>query len=155
YISFTTSDAPAGYMVKSRIGYLTSTNGGVSFTSYTNVLDFDQRWGNHKGGGVAFGKDGYLYVSFGDGGSSNDLDAYGQRTTTFYSKVLRIDVDNVPAGQTYGIPPDNPFKNGGGEPATYAYGFRNPFRFSFDRATGDLWLGDVGAGAYEEIDLVK
>lgn len=153
YVSWNSADGPSG--LRSRIGYITSPDGGATFTSYTNVLVFDQPGVYyHHGGGIAFGPDGLLYASFGDGGDPKN----GSLKTSPFSKVLRIDVDatNLPAGKTYGIPPDNPFADGGlGEPATFAYGFRNPFRFQFDRGTGDLWLGDVGAAAYEEIDLVK
>lgn len=149
YVSWTSADGPTNE--RSRVGYLTSTDSGQSFTSYTNILVFDEPLVEHHGGGLAFGPDGFLYASFGDGGEPTN----GQSKTGFFSKILRIDVDNVPAGKTYGIPTDNPFALGGGEPATFAYGFRNPFRFSFDRVTGDLWVGDVGAQLYEEIDLVK
>jgi uncharacterized repeat protein (TIGR03806 family) len=150
YVSWNSEDGP--YNLRSRIGYLTSTNGGTTFTSYTNILLFDQPvLYYHHGGGVAFGPDGYLYASFGDGGE----EAHGQDTSSFFSKIIRIDVDNVPVGETYRIPADNPFKSGGGEPATFAYGFRNPFRFTFDRATGELWAADVGGSSYEEVDLVK
>lgn len=151
YVSWTSGDPAPGYYVRSRIGYITSTDGGATFTSYGDVLHFDQLYATHYGGGIAFGRDGFLYVSFGDGADYT----HGQATTEFFSKVLRIDVDSVPAGATYGIPDDNPFKSGGGEPATFAHGFRNPFRLSFDRATGDLWVGDVGEANYEEIDRVE
>ena len=141
--------------IKSVIGYLTSTDGGNTFTSYTKVLDFDRYAFSHCGGTVAFGPDGFLYASFGDGGVNNDYYTFGQSLDGFQSKILRIDVDTPPpAGQTYVIPDGNPFKNGGGEPATFARGFRNPYRFSFDRVTGDLWVGDVGEGSYEELDKV-
>ncbi len=151
YVSWNSLDVPAGYFARSRVGYLTSTDGGQTFTSYTNLLYFDQTLSNHYGGGIAFGRDGYLYFSFGEGGDATRA----QNTNGFFSKVLRVDPDNVPVGSTYGIPSDNPFKLGGGEPATYAYGFRNPFRFSFDRATGDLWVGDVGQSTWEEVDRVE
>lgn len=150
YVSWTSVPNVAGSSMRSNIGYVTSTNGGDTFTSYTNLLTFNQPVdNNHKGGGLAFGKDGYLYASFGDGGGGNDPYNNGQKRTTFFSKVLRIDV-NVASG--YGIPDGNPFKAGGGEPATYAYGFRNPFRISIDRETGELWVGDVGQDGWEEID---
>lgn len=141
---------------RSVVGYLTSTDNGATFGGFVEILGFEETSAPiHRGGGIAFGNDGYLYVSFGDGGGADDGFAYGQNKSVKSAKVLRIDVDDVPAGQTYGIPPTNPFKNGGGEPALFAYGFRNPFRFSFDRATGDLWLGDVGQTAWEEIDRVE
>jgi uncharacterized repeat protein (TIGR03806 family) len=147
FVSFTTTGNPWA----SEVGYLTSTDGGSSFTSYTQVLRFDRPTLYHCGGGLAFGKDGLLYLSFGDAGRDNN----GQRVDGFLAKVLRIDVDNVPGGQTYGIPDGNPFKNGGGEPATFARGFRNPFRLSVDRSTGDVWVGDVGDATAEEVNRVQ
>lgn len=139
---------------QSEVGYFTSTDNGATFpnASYKKILGFAQPAGNHNGGGIAFGKDGFLYLSFGDGGGGEDQFLHGQKKTELFSKILRIDVDNVPNGQTYGIPNDNPFKNGGGEPATFAYGFRNPFRFSIDRDTNEVWVGDVGQNTFEEID---
>lgn len=149
YVSFTTSGDSGG--LASEVGYITSTDNGASFTSYTRVLAFSRPKLEHNGGGIAFGKDGYLYLSFGDGALDGQ---YGQVKETFFGKVLRIDVDNVPGGKTYGIPPTNPFANGGGEPATFAWGFRNPYRISIDRETGELWLGDVGDNQYEEVNRV-
>ncbi len=149
YVSFTTSGDAGG--LQSEVGYIESTDNGASFTSYSRVLAFSRPKVEHNGGGVAFGKDGYLYLSFGDGALDG---TYGQVKETFFGKIVRIDVDNVPPGKTYGIPKDNPFANGGGEPATFAWGFRNPYRISIDRATGDLWLGDVGDSSYEEVNRV-
>lgn len=155
YVTWTTDGQASGSM-RSVVGYLTSPDNGATFNAYTQILSFDQTAAtNHKGGGIAFGKDGFLYLSFGDGGGGDDQFVKGQKKTEFFSKVLRIDVDNVPGGQTYGIPSDNPFKNGGGEPATFAYGFRNPYRFSIDRETGDVWVADVGQNKWEEVDQVK
>lgn len=154
YVTWTSTGGANG--MRSHLGYLQSADGGASFTSYHPVLSFDQvNATNHKGGGIAFGKDGYLYASFGDGGSGDDAFEMGQRKTTFFSKIVRVDVDAPPAGQTYGIPADNPFASGGGEPATFAYGFRNPFRFSIDRETGEVWVGDVGQNKWEEVNLVE
>lgn len=148
YVTFTTT-GPTGFA--SEVGMLHSSDGGASFTSYTKVLGFDRVNFYHCGGGIAFGKDGTLFLGFGDGAN----DTNGQRKTSFFSKVLRIDVDNVPPGQPYGIPTSNPFRAGGGEPAAFAWGFRNPFRLSVDRETGDVWVGDVGEDDYEEIDRVE
>lgn len=119
--------------------------------SETILLQIDQPYPNHNGGQVAFGPDGYLYIGTGDGGSSGDpLDA-GQRLDTLLGKILRIDVDQ---GVPYAIPPDNPWASGnGGLPEIWAYGLRNPWRFSFDRATGDLYIGDVGQNRVEEISF--
>jgi uncharacterized repeat protein (TIGR03806 family) len=152
YVSWTDNAQGTGSM-RSVIGYITSTDGGQSFTSYKEILAFDQTTAtNHKGGGLAFGKDGYLYASFGDGGGGDDQFVKGQTKSGFFSKILRIDVDNPADGKPYGIPNGNPFKAGGGSPEVFAYGFRNPFRFSVDRETNEVWVGDVGQNQWEEID---
>jgi len=153
YVSYGTSGGPPPGGIRSIVARLTSTDGGHTFGPPVPVIGpFDQPSGHHMGGGIAFGLDGFLYLSFGDGTDYNN----GQRTDTFFSKVLRIDVDSPPApGLAYAIPDGNPFENGGGEPATFARGFRNPYRLSIDRGTGDVWVGDVGDAAYEEVDLVK
>ena len=104
----------------------------------------------HNGGHIAFGPDGYLYLALGDGGPQGDPRADGQNTYTLLGKILRLDVS---AAAGYEPPADNPFVAGGGAPEVWAYGFRNPWRFSFDRATGDLWIGDVGEAAWEEINV--
>lgn len=149
FVSYVGADADG--KARSIIASLTSTDGGWTFGAPTEVLSFEQTDSpSHKAGGIAFGKDGYLYASFGDGYYPADAAAHGQDTTTMFSKIIRIDVNQMP----YGIPSDNPFANGPGEPAVYARGFRNPFRFSFDRATGQLWVGDVGEDRREEIDVV-
>ena len=150
YVSFTTDGSVDG-MYGSEIGYLTSTDDGASFTSYTKILGYDRPRLEHNGGGLAFGKDGYLYIGFGDGAN----DANAQNKDLFFGKILRIDVDHVPNGATYGLPPDNPFRNGGGKPEIFAYGFRNPYRFSIDRSTGELWEGDVGNATWEEVNKVE
>ena len=106
---------------------------------------------NHNGGQLQFGPDGFLYAATGDGGGTGDPRGNGQRTTSGLGKMLRLD----PRGATpYAIPPGNPFALGGGAPEVWAYGLRNPYRFSFDRLTGDLVIGDVGQGAQEEVDLL-
>ncbi len=155
YISFTTTSGTSAANMRSVIAEMTSTDGGKTFpaASYKELLSFDQPYTNHDGGDLNFGSDGYLYCSFGDGGSGGDPLGHGQNTNLFFSKILRLDVDNVPQGKTYGIPPGNPFASAGGEPATFAYGFRNPFRFSVDMATDQVVVGDVGQNLWEEIDL--
>ncbi len=120
------------------------------------ILTVDQPYGNHNGGHLVFGPDRYLYVGLGDGGSGGDPHGHGQNTDTLLASILRLDVSG---SSGYTIPDDNPFAEGGGgsggeggAPEIWAYGLRNPWRFSFDRTTGDLWLGDVGQEDLEEID---
>ncbi len=116
------------------------------------LLRIEQPYANHNGGMVAFGPDGYLYVGMGDGGSGGDPENRAQDPTKLLGKVLRIDVDRTGDGTPYAIPTDNPFADsGGGRPEIWALGVRNPWRFSFDRKSGDLWIGDVGQGAWEEV----
>lgn len=119
--------------------------------SEKKLLGVAQPYPNHNGGSVAFGPDGYLYLGFGDGGSGGDPLGNGQSTHTLLGKILRIDVDK---GDPYASPADNPFAGGGGEPEIWAYGLRNPWRFSFDSATGDLYIADVGQNQWEEIDFL-
>jgi len=119
------------------------------------IMSYDQPFANHNGGWIGFGRDGYLYITSGDGGSANDPGNRAQNLSTFLGKILRIDVDgnDGPTG-FYGIPPDNPFAdNPNALDEIWAYGLRNPWRCSFDRLTGDLYVGDVGQGAREEIDF--
>jgi len=117
------------------------------------LLQVNQPAGNHNGGMLAFGPDDMLYAGFGDGGGQGDQYENGQDMTDVLSTIIRIDPHG---GTPYAIPADNPFvgQGGGTREEIYAYGFRNPWRFSFDRSTGDLWVGDVGQGDREEVDLV-
>jgi glucose/arabinose dehydrogenase len=116
------------------------------------LLSFDQPWGNHNGGWISFGPDGMLYIGNGDGGASYDPKDSGQSMDTLLGKILRIDVSG-PTGYT--CPPDNPFlKRAGAKPEIWAMGVRNPWRCSFDRLTGDFWMGDVGQGTCEEIHFL-
>jgi glucose/arabinose dehydrogenase len=110
------------------------------------LMVIEQPFPNHNGGAVAFGPDGYLYLGLGDGGAAGDPQKNGQNTSTLLGAILRIDVNN---GDPYAIPADNPFGN-----EIWAYGLRNPWRMSFDSLTGDLWIGDVGQGDWEEIDFL-
>jgi glucose/arabinose dehydrogenase len=110
---------------------------------------------NHKAGQLAFGPDGFLYFGLGDGGSGGDPFGHGQDTHTLLGKMMRIDVNATSPGLPYAVPPDNPFVAGGGLPEIFAIGFRNPWRFSFDRATGRLFVADVGQNAFEEVDIVQ
>lgn len=109
-------------------------------------------FGNHNGGQLAFGPDGYLYAGIGDGGSAGDPSGHAQDLRTLLGKIVRLDV--AADGPDYTVPTSNPFVGrSGARPEIWAYGLRNPWRFSFDRLTGDLWIGDVGQGDWEEIDL--
>jgi glucose/arabinose dehydrogenase len=120
--------------------------------SARGLLTMQDPYSNHNGGHLAFGPDGHLYIGTGDGGSGGDPEDNGQSPDTLLGKLLRIDVNSRGGGRAYGIPDGNPYARGGGRPEIYAYGLRNPWRFSFDRQRGDLWIGDVGQGAIEEID---
>lgn len=142
-----------------RLARYTSTDGGVTFdpASEKVILDVRRNVQNHLGGQVLFGPDGYLYLGLGDGNSlgtvqsvSGTCDATG--CGVFAGKMLRLDVDG---GDPYAIPATNPFAKGGGRPEIFALGLRNPWRFSFDRGNGDLWVGDVGELSREEIDIVR
>ena len=117
--------------------------------SARTLLQIPQPFSNHNGGQVAFGPDDFLYIATGDGGSADDPEGNGQNTDALLGKLLRIDVDS---GDPYGIPDDNAFADGGGAPEVWAYGLRNPWRFSFDTATDELWIADVGQGDFEEIN---
>jgi len=115
------------------------------------LLAVDQPFANHNGGGLSFGNDGMLYIGLGDGGSGGDPFRNGQNLGTHLGKMLRIDVDR---GTPYAVPADNPFvSTAGARPEIWAYGLRNPWRFAFDRTTGDLFIADVGQGDWEEIDV--
>jgi uncharacterized repeat protein (TIGR03806 family) len=115
------------------------------------LLTVEQPYTNHNGGGIAFGPDGALYIGLGDGGSGGDPQNFAQNLDSLLGKFLRIDVDG---GRPYAIPATNPFRNGGGRPEIYAWGLRNPWRWSFDRATGELWAADVGQDFIEEVDRI-
>lgn len=122
---------------------------GARATARRDVLTQDQPYANHNGGQLAFGPDGHLYIALGDGGSGGDPEGNGQDLGTLLGKILRID----PRGEPYKVPEDNPFAGKeGARPEIWAYGLRNPWRFGFDRDTGDLWIGDVGQNAWEEVD---
>lgn len=129
-----------------RISRFTANGDSADPNSEQILMVIDQPFENHNGGGVVFGPDGYLYLGLGDGGAGGDPFKNGQNTDVLLGKLLRIDVNN---GDPYSIPADNPFGN-----EVWAYGLRNPWRFSFDRATGDLWIGDVGQGEWEEVDYL-
>jgi glucose/arabinose dehydrogenase len=121
------------------------------------ILEIDQPFSNHNGGQLAFGADGFLYVGLGDGGSGGDPYGNAQNKSSLLGKILRIDVNSPSEGKNYSIPADNPFTGNtlGYREEIYANGFRNPWRFSFDSVTGELWVGDVGQSEREEIDVVE
>jgi glucose/arabinose dehydrogenase len=129
-----------------RISRFTASGDAADPNSEQVLMVVDQPFPNHNGGAVAFGPDGYLYLGLGDGGAGGDPFKNGQNTESLLGKILRVDVNS---GNPYTIPADNPFGN-----EVWAYGLRNPWRISFDRVTGDLWIGDVGQNAYEEISYL-
>ena len=149
YLSFTANDGANTLLEYAMAPDATTLDQG----SRRLLLRVDHPRGNHNGGNVIFGPDGLLYLGLGDGGGAGDPDGNGQDPGALLGKILRI--DPRPQGdQPYGIPPDNPFAAGGGRGEVYVYGLRNPWRFSFDRASDDLWIGDVGQNTVEEVDYL-
>lgn len=140
------------------VEYRITGTGVVDPATARTLLEVDQPQANHNGGQLAFGPDAMLYIGLGDGGGSNDRGSghvaggNGQSLDTLLGKILRIDPEPM-AASPYTIPTDNPFAHGGGRPEIWSYGLRNPWRFSFDRETGDLWMSDVGQDKWEEINL--
>ena len=138
-----------------------SGDAGVADPTATNLLTIPHPQPNHNGGWLGFGPDGYLYAALGDGGGADDDDAghtpgignAQDLTDNLFGKILRLDVDQPSAVRNYGIPASNPFVGIEGDDEIWAYGLRNPWRPSFDRATGDFWIGDVGQSTVEEIDF--
>ncbi len=117
------------------------------------ILSVDQPFGNHNGGLIVFGPDGKLYIGLGDGGSGGDPQGHGQNTNTLLGALLRIDVD---AGDPFAVPADNPFVGDpNGRDEVWAYGLRNPWRFSFDHEAGNLYIADVGQNSWEEVNAVR
>ncbi len=144
-----------GDSVVARYKVLASDSNRADPASARILLKVHQPFRSHNGGQVKFGPDGYLYTAFGDGGSAFDPNCAAQKPDNLLGKMVRIDVDqNVSTPPYYGIPATNPFRGPGNPPdEVWANGFRNPFRFSFDRETGDLWIGDVGQNHIEEVDF--
>ena len=130
------------------------TNQKVDLKSEIVIIEIPQPYSNHNGGMIAFGKDNYLYIGVGDGGSGGDPKGHGQNTKTLLGTILRIDPER---DEPYLIPTKNPFagKLGGHKKEIYCWGLRNPWRFSFDSLNGDLWVADVGQNKYEEINRIK
>ena len=147
FVNYTRRDDGATFLAEYRRQGLSPQ----ASTEERTLMVVPQPYANHNGGMVAFGPDGLLYIGRGDGGSGGEPQNRAQNPAELLGKILRIDVDGAPP---YAIPSDNPFARAGGCPEIYAYGVRNPWRFSFDRETGTLWLADVGQDKWEEIDLV-
>ncbi|MBK8550304.1 MAG: PQQ-dependent sugar dehydrogenase [Ignavibacteria bacterium] len=157
YVNFT-FDSASNYW--SRISRFTTSfsNPDTALLSTEQILiTLQQPYSNHNGGKLAFGPDGFLYISFGDGGSGGDPLGNGQNRSTLLGKILRINVDSASGGRNYSIPVSNPFfgNSSGYKEEIYAYGLRNTWKFSFDPPTNRLWAGDVGQNAYEEIDIIE
>jgi uncharacterized repeat protein (TIGR03806 family) len=155
YLYFTENvDDKDGFVFQDIVARITSPDGGTTFDPATQkiLVKVDDPYANHNGGHIAFGPDGMLYIGLGDGGSGGDPKGNGQNKDVLLGKILRIDANA--ASDPYGIPETNPFAAGGGRPEIYAYGLRNPWKFSFDTLTGDLWLADVGQNKYEEINRI-
>jgi glucose/arabinose dehydrogenase len=141
----------AGHTVVARYRVSAQDPNRADPASAGEVLRVEQPFANHNGGQLGFGPDGYLYVSLGDGGSGGDPQDNGQNLGTLLGTILRLDVDGA---EPYAVPADNPFVDReGARPEIWAYGLRNPWRFSFDRGSGDLWIADVGQNVWEEINL--
>tara|TARA_R110002049_G_scaffold54526_3_gene151716 strand:+ start:1384 stop:7320 length:5937 start_codon:yes stop_codon:yes gene_type:complete len=163
YLSYTIDGVVGSSPYRSVIARFESTDNGATLdpNSAEVLLTLDQTASNHNGGHIGFGPDGYLYILFGDGGPGNDPNNNAQNTNNLFGSMLRINVDS---GSPYSIPGDNMFagnalcSDGDGAddcPEIYAYGFRNSWRWSFDPPTGQLWLGDVGQNAWEEVNIVE
>jgi glucose/arabinose dehydrogenase len=141
----------AGPPRHSVIARYTATGDTADHESEQIVLEVPQPFANHNGGALEFGPDGMLYIALGDGGSGGDPLGNGQNPNELLGSILRIDVSTQP----YSIPPDNPFANGGGAPEVFAYGLRNPWRFTFDTKTNDIWVADVGQNQIEEVEKIE
>lgn len=155
YVNYTTSDPNRTVIARFQVS---PQNPDVADTdSELQILSFAQPFSNHNGGQLAFGPDGYLYIAVGDGGSGGDPDENAQNRSTLLGSILRIDIDNPSGSNNYGIPTDNPYASNDQNfrEEIYAFGLRNPWRFSFDPETGQLWAGDVGQNSYEEIDIIE
>ncbi len=155
YVDYTDTDG------NTRVDQLVMLGRNADPSSRRTILAVDQPASNHNGGQLAFGPDSYLYIGLGDGGAQGDrgpghvAGGNAQSLGTLLGKILRIAPDPSSGDSAYSVPPDNPFVDrAGARPEVWAYGLRNPWRFSFDRANGDLWIGDVGQNAWEEIDHV-
>lgn len=156
YVNYTSSSSGSLRSYVARYNVSPSNPDSALHDSEEILLQADQPYNNHNGGRIEFGPDGYLYIALGDGGSGNDPGNRAQNRATILGKILRINVDSADDGLKYSIPPTNPYyKNGSGfREEIYAYGLRNPWKFSFDHSQGTLWAGDVGQDTREEIDTI-
>jgi len=152
YVNFTNR---AGDTIIREYKVYKSNRNLVNPSTSRTILKIDQPYANHNGGMLAFGPDGYLYIGIGDGGSGGDPGNRAQRTSTLLGKMLRIGVGSRDSGLQYHVPASNPYVGVTGRNEIWQRGLRNPWRFSFDRSTGDLWIGDVGQGAWEEVDRAR
>lgn len=150
FIFYTTADAN----VLARYQVSATDPAKADPSTKTVLLSIPDFAGNHNGGMMEFGPDGFLYIGTGDGGGGGDPMKTAQDPNALLGKMLRLDVDKKENGKEYGIPPGNAFASGGGAPEIFALGLRNPWRWSFDRGTGDLWIGDVGQGEIEELTMI-
>ncbi len=153
YVNYTKRKPLETIIARYKVASFAATK--VDTSSETILLKISQPYDNHNGGKIAFGPDGFLYIALGDGGAWGDQHNYAQNRSSLLGKILRIDIDKTEKGN-YGIPADNPYVGNkeGFKEEIYAYGLRNPWRFSFDRKTGQLWVGDVGQKEFEEIDII-
>jgi glucose/arabinose dehydrogenase len=154
YVNYTASNPDR--TVISRFSVSTADPDKAEKSSELVLLEIPQPYSNHNGGQLAFGPDGYLYIAVGDGGSGGDPQNNGQNLNTLLGTILRIDVNAKAAGKNYAIPADNPFaaNSQGYREEIWAYGLRNPWRFSFDRESNTLWAADVGQNKWEEVDII-
>jgi glucose/arabinose dehydrogenase len=156
YVNYTIDDVGQRETIISEFQTLTSDPNTADPTSERVLLVVNQPFPNHKGGQLVFGPDGFLYIGLGDGGSGGDPQGNGQNLSTFLGKMLRIGVDPpFTGGREYAIPADNPFAVSGGLPEIWAYGLRNPWRFSFEPVTNRMFVADVGQDSWEEIDILQ
>ena len=162
YVNYTRDPGPGlDFTVISRFNVSEDNKDIADENSESKLMEIPQDLGNHNGGDLHFGPDGYLYIAMGDGGGSNDRFGHAQDINSLKGKILRIDVDEAPTPQNgscgqiqnYAIPANNPFADSNGCDEIWSYGLRNPWRFSFDRDTGDMFIGDVGQRTWEEIDF--
>jgi glucose/arabinose dehydrogenase len=156
YVDYTTKQSPLRSKISRFKVSLTNPDSAIRNSEFA-VLTQVQPYDNHNGGHLVFGPDGYLYISFGDGGSEGDPDNYAQNRSVLLGKILRINVDSSSGGNNYSIPVTNPFYGNtqGWRQEIFTYGMRNTWKFSFDLPTNRIWAGDVGQDSWEEIDLLE